>query len=112
MTRRRSAGLAGASVVAALAAALAAPAAAVGAADGTGVPTFHAPSRADQPSLNGYNEPATVVGKDGTRYVAYQFGSQLSYTRNGGKSWTYVGGKNFQSVLSRNISGCTSADDV
>jgi hypothetical protein len=108
MTTRRGVGLAGSSIVAAVGAALALPA---GAAGGT-LPTFHPPSRADQPSLNGYNEPATAVGNDGTRYVAYQFGSQLSYTRDGGKHWTYVGGKDFQGVLTHNLSGCTSADDV
>jgi hypothetical protein len=108
MTTCRGAALAGVSIAAAVGAALAVPA---GAADGK-APTFHHPSRADQPSLNGYNEPATVVGKDGTRYVAYQFGSQLSYTRDGGKHWTYVGGKNFKSLLARNVTGCTSADDI
>lgn len=112
MTTRGMVGLAGASLLLALCAGLPAPAAAVEDSSGARVPSFHVPSRADNPSLNGYNEPATVVGKDGTRYVAYQFGSELSYTRDGGKSWTYVGGKNFTSVLSRNVSGCTSANDV
>lgn len=54
------------------------------------------------------NEPATVVGGDGTRYVAYQRGSQLSKTTNGGRTWTYVGGPTAagsQDVLTKNVSG-------
>lgn len=78
-------------------------------------PRFHAPSRADDPSISGNgryaSEPATVVGRDGTRYVANQLGSQLSYTRNGGLSWTHVGGKD---MLSRHIDpgSCQSRSDI
>lgn len=82
----------------------------------TGSPSFHPPSRADDPSISAQdpkyvNEPATVVGADGTRYVAYQRGSQLSETRDGGRTWSYVGGK---SALSKNIdpTSCTSTDDI
>ncbi len=46
--------------------------------------------------------PATAVGSEGARYVAYQRGSQLSVTRNGGRTWAYVGGSNAANVLSRN----------
>lgn len=98
-------------VVAAPVVALTLAPAATGAA-GPGVPVFHPPSRADHPGLSGSSEPATIVGADGTRYVAYQGGSQLSWTRDGGTSWTYVGGKDYQSLLSRHLSGCTSAEDV
>lgn len=90
--------------------ALAAPTAAV-----TGGPTFTPPSRADNPAITAANgpkyvsEPATVVGSGGTRYVAYQRGSQLSSTTNGGRSWTYIGGSD---VLSKNVSGCTPVSDV
>ncbi|MFL6238585.1 MAG: hypothetical protein ACJ735_03695 [Actinomycetes bacterium] len=88
-----------------------------GVAAGAG-PRFHPPSRADAPPVQqaigatSESEPATVIGKDGTRYVAYQGGSQLSWTRDGGKHWTYVGGNNPVSVLSRNVTGCIAADDI
>lgn len=81
-----------------------------------GGPSFHPPSRADDPSISAddpkfVNEPATVVGADGTRYVAYQRGSQLSVTRDGGRTWSYVGGK---SALSKNIdpASCASVSDI
>ncbi len=88
--------------------ALAAPTAAV-----TSAPTFTAPSRADDPSLTAtnskfVNEPATVVGSDGTRYVAYQRGSQLSTTTDGGRTWRYLP----KNVLTRNVEGCTSSRDI
>ncbi|HEY2299772.1 MAG TPA: sialidase family protein [Jatrophihabitans sp.] len=82
---------------------------------GSGAPRFHAPSRADDPSISGTgtyaSEPATVVAADGSRYVANQLGSQLSYTRDGGRSWTHVGG---QDLLSRNIdpTSCQSHSDI
>ncbi len=78
----------------------------------TARPTFHTPSRADDPRIGTgtyVNEPATVVGADGTRYVAYQRDSQLSYTRTGGRTWDHPGGAD---ILSRNVSGCTSLSDV
>src|SRR5439155_25482335 len=55
------------------------------------------------------NEPATVIDKNGARYVAYQRGSQLSVTRDGGRTWEHPGGA---SLLSKNLTGCTSADDI
>jgi hypothetical protein len=85
------------------------------AAAGRSAPSFNAPSRADDPSISGSghyaSEPATVVAADGTRYVANQLGSQLSYTRDGGRSWTHVGG---QDMLSRNIdpASCQSQSDI
>ena len=75
-------------------------------------PTFTAPSRADDPKISTGTypqEPATIVGADGTRYVAYQLGSQLSYTRDGGRTWQYPGGKD---ALTKNVSGCSSAKDI
>lgn len=110
-------GLGGLAVAALMAAALGgAGGAAAGAASG---PVFHSPSRADDPAVETaesdqkyVNEPATAWTKDGTRYVAYQRASQLSYTRDGGRSWTYVGGSKPEGVLSRNVSGCTDADDI
>lgn len=84
-------------------------------------PGFTPPSRADNPAIsaaNGQkyvNEPATVVGGDGTRYVAYQRDSQLSTTRDGGRTWQYVGGPTAagsSDVLTKNISGCTSVSDI
>ncbi len=78
-------------------------------------PTFTGPSRADNPAISAVNgqkyvnEPATVVGGDGTRYVAYQRDSQLSKTTNGGRTWTYVGG---QDVLTKNVSGCMPLTDI
>lgn len=99
-----AAGLAAASLVAA-----SGPATAGGRA---ALPSFTPPSRASNPGMGTVNEPATVVARDGTRYVAYQPGSQLSYTRDGGRTWTFVGGADYQSLLSRNVSGCSSAADV
>ncbi|MHB8452069.1 MAG: sialidase family protein [Mycobacteriales bacterium] len=82
-------------------------------------PTFTAPSRADDPTVSTaagsqtyVSEPATIVAADGTRYVAYQGASQLSYTRDGGRTWTHVGGSQPAAVLSRNITGCSSIADV
>jgi len=46
--------------------------------------------------------PAITVGSEDARYVAYQRGSQLSVTRNGGRTWAYVGGSNAANMLSRN----------
>src|SRR5437763_16871773 len=77
-------------------------------------PTFTVPTRADDPAIstkNGQtyvNEPATIVGADGTRYVAYQGSSQLSSYKDGGKTWQYLGGAD---VLTKNQSGCTAAAD-
>jgi hypothetical protein len=93
--------------------ALAAPTAAV-----TAQPVFTAPSRADDPAISQahgqkyVNEPATVVGRDGTRYVAYQRDSQLSKSSDGGLTWTFVGAGNHEDVLAKNVSGCTSITDV
>jgi hypothetical protein len=80
---------------------------------GTTSPSFTAPSRADDRSLSAtnskyVNEPATLVGADGTRYVAYQRGSQLSTTTDGGRTWRYLP----KNVLTRNVQGCASARDV
>lgn len=81
-------------------------------------PTFTGPSRADDPAISAahgqmyVNEPATVVGADGTRYVAYQRDSQLSKTTDGGRNWTYVGAGDHTDVLAKNVSGCTSANDI
>ncbi len=75
-------------------------------------PTFRPPSRADDPAIGTgtyVNEPATVVGADGTRYVAYQRDSQISYTRDGGQHWDYVGGAD---VLTRHLAPCTSSSDI
>lgn len=79
---------------------------------GSAAPTFHAPSRADDPSIGDAqypSEPATVVGADGTRYVANQLGSQVSYTTDGGRTWAHPGG---QDMLANNVSGCTSVTDI
>ena len=79
------------------------------------LPTFTAPSRADDPAVSGtnplfVNEPATVVDSHGARYVAYQRQSQISVTTDGGRTWTHPGGK---SLLTKNVEGCTSnLDDV
>lgn len=78
----------------------------------TAKPGFSPPSRADDPRIGTgtfVNEPATVVGADGTRYVAYQRDSQLSYTRTGGRTWDHVGGA---AILSRHVNGCTSLSDI
>lgn len=75
-------------------------------------PTFTAPSRADDPAVGSglyAQEPATIVGADGTRYVAYQLGSQLSFTRDGGQTWQHPGGKD---ALTKNVRGCTSGRDI
>lgn len=85
----------------------------------TTLPTFNPPTRADDPAVSTaagsstyVSEPATIVGSDGTRYVAYQRASQLSYSRNGGRTWTYTGGTHPESVLSNNTTGCSSVTDV
>lgn len=77
-------------------------------------PHFYPPSRADDPKISAsdakyVNEPATVVGSDGARYVANQRKSQLNVTRDGGRSWSHPGGAQ---VLTKNVSGCSSARDV
>ena len=102
-----------------LAALAAVAVAAPGPAGAAGGPAFRPPSRADDPAVEKaqsdqlyVNEPATAYAKDGTRYVAYQRASQLSYTRDGGRHWSYVGGSDTQAVLSRNVTGCTEADDI
>ncbi len=85
---------------------------ATAAAHPTGVPTFTAPTRADDPAVSTGlypQEPATIVAADGTRYVAYQLGSQLSYTRDGGRTWMHPGGKD---MLTHGVSGCTPAKDI
>src|SRR5216110_1956385 len=51
-----------------------------------GLPTFTPPSRADT-NVEGHNEPATIIDRNGVRYVAYQGGSQLSTTTDGGRTW-------------------------
>src|SRR5438132_4105913 len=77
-------------------------------------PSFTAPSRADDPAISGTglfaSEPATIVDSHGVRYVANQRGSQLSLTRDGGRTWTHLP----KGVLTRNVSGCAEAvtDDV
>jgi hypothetical protein len=83
---------------------------------GAASPVFHVPSRADDPAISAdnpkfVNEPATIVSADGIRYVAYQRGSQLSATKDGGRSWQFIGG---ESVLSRNIdpTSCVSQRDI
>src|SRR4051812_12648032 len=95
-----------------LAAATASALAATGA-GAVGTPAFHPPARADDPAIGGtglnVNEPATIIGADGTRYVAYQLGSQLSYTRDGGQTWTYAGGAD---AFSKHVTGCTSNSDI
>src|SRR5437870_737884 len=86
-----------------------------GAATGqTATASFTTPSRADDPAISTanddplyVNEPATVIDKDGARYVAYQRGSQLSVTRDGGRTWEHPGGAN---LLTKNLSGCSSAE--
>src|SRR2546423_3862219 len=85
--------------------------AAAGAVTAAAAPTFTAPTRADDPAIEAkhgqkyVNEPATVVAADGTRYVAYQRDSQLSSTKDGGKTWQYLGGED---VLTKNQSGCSN----
>src|SRR3954464_9295889 len=78
-------------------------------------PTFTTPTRADDPAIsaaNGQtyvNEPATAVGADGTRYVAYQRESQVSSSKDGGRTWQHPGGA---SMLTKNQTGCSAASDV
>src|ERR1051325_1904865 len=58
------------------------------------IPTFTAPARADDPNIDvDRSEPATAVSADGTRYVAYQTGSQLEKSIDGGRTWLNVGGQ-------------------
>jgi hypothetical protein len=78
-------------------------------------PRFTPPVRADNPGspdnpkpVDSPTEPATIVDRDGVRYVAYQNGSQLSLTRDGGRTWTYLPAN----VLSSNLTGCTSATEI
>src|SRR4051794_23291447 len=73
-------------------------------------PTFTGPTRADDPKLgNGATEPATVIDRSGVRYVANQGGSQLSWTNDGGRSWSHLP----RNVLTRNVTDCTpSSADV
>src|SRR3954447_13655690 len=80
------------------------------------LPTFTAPSRADDPALSKddptyTNEPATVIDSKGVRYVANQLGSQLNVTTDGGRTWTHPGGKE---MLLKNTESCTNAaaDDI
>src|SRR3954468_13804457 len=82
----------------------------------TATPAFTGPSRADDPAVSKAaddplypNEPATAIGADGTRYVAWQLGSQLSLTRDGGRTWEHPGGAE---LLTKNLSGCSSASDI
>lgn len=109
---------AAASVVTTLAALAGAPPVSAGSA----APTFHAPSRADDPAISDArssdgsyanphyaNEPALAVAADGTTYVANQLGSQLSYTTDGGRTWAHPGGKQ---LLMKNVSGCTPVSDI
>lgn len=101
-----------------LAAGLAGAVAVVAPSTAASAPGFTAPSRADDPAIsaaNGQmyvNEPATVVGAGGARFVAYQRDSQLSRTTDGGRTWTYLGGGNHQDVLAKNVTGCTPISDV
>ena len=72
-----------------------------------GLPTFTSPSRAD--TGEGHNEPATIVDRNGVRYVAYQGGSQLATTTDGGRTWKHFP----DDVLTRKITPCTTgADDI
>ncbi|MDQ1446576.1 MAG: repeat-like domain [Acidimicrobiaceae bacterium] len=75
-------------------------------------PTFTAPVRVDDPKVSGTkfaNEPATVVDKNNIRYVAYQGGSQLAVSTDGGRTWAHKGGAE---ALTKNLTGCTSAADI
>ena len=72
-----------------------------------GLPTFTSPTRADT-NVEGHNEPATIIDRNGVRYVAYQRGSQLSKTTDGGRTWT-----RYENVLDNKISGCsTTPEDI
>src|SRR5204863_9990969 len=72
-----------------------------------GLPTFTSPSRAD--TGEGHNEPATIIDRNGVRYVAYQGGSQLATTTDGGRTWKHFP----DDVLTRKITPCTTgADDI
>jgi hypothetical protein len=75
-------------------------------------PTFTGPVRVDDPKVSGSNaanEPATVVDKNNVRYVAYQGGSQLAVSNDGGRTWTHRGGAD---ALSKNVTGCDPQVDV
>ena len=79
-------------------------------------PTCHRATRADDPQISQgdpkyVNEPATLVGHGRTRYVAYQRDSQLSVTRDGGRTWRHLHGA---AMLTRHIrpSSCTSQSDI
>jgi len=100
---RRLLSVGAAAVLAAGAAAAAAPARAT-------APAFAPPSRADDPATAqaaAPSEPAVVVDTHGVRYVAYQPGSQLSVSADGGKTWARS-----HDVLTKNVSGCTPPADV
>ncbi|HZQ27656.1 MAG TPA: sialidase family protein [Acidimicrobiales bacterium] len=76
------------------------------------LPTFTSPTRVDDPkvwaSTNAkyVSEPATAIDTNGVRYVAYQRGSQLAATTDGGRTWTHKGGKG---VLTKNLNGCQTS---
>jgi len=74
------------------------------------IPTFTAPARADDPNIDvDRSEPATAVSADGTRYVAYQTGSQLEKSIDGGRTWLNVGG---QDIVANHVGGsCSSHSD-
>lgn len=68
-------------------------------------PVFTPPVRVDDPKIStGVSEPATAVDKNNVRYVAYQSGSQVAASFDGGRTWTNRGGKN---ALLKNLTGCT-----
>ena len=82
----------------------------------TASPTFTSPSRADDPAVSKaaddqkyVSEPATAVGADGARYVAYQADSQLSVTHDGGRTWRHPGGID---MLTKNVDNCSAASDI
>jgi hypothetical protein len=78
-----------------------------------GAPTFTPPIHVNDPNAGPVNptEPATIVGKDGTRYVAYQGGSNLMESGDGGRSWKRVDAPN---VVQRHLTGtgCVSRADA
>src|SRR4051812_10807169 len=68
-------------------------------------PMFTAPSRADKPGItDSPTEPATIVDRNGVRYVAYQTGSQLSTTTDGGRTWKYFP----NNLLTQKVTPCNS----